>query len=38
MWILDHEQPLDDICEDDKTYEFFNIDKDVNTSIFTIFE
>jgi hypothetical protein len=36
MWILEHEKPLDEICEDDKTYEFFNIDKDVNTSTYII--
>ncbi len=34
MWVLEHEKPLDDIYKDDKTYEFFNIDKDVNTSTY----
>jgi len=34
MLILEHEKPLDDICEDDKTCEFFNIDKYVNTAIY----
>jgi hypothetical protein len=27
MLILEHEKSLDDICEDDKTFEFFNLDK-----------
>ncbi len=36
MRILELENPLDDIYENDKTYEFFNIDKDINTSTYII--
>lgn len=37
MWILELENPLDDIYGNDKTYEFLNIDKDVNTSTYIIY-
>jgi hypothetical protein len=33
MWVFEHEKPLDDICNDSNTYEFFNI---VNTSTYII--
>jgi hypothetical protein len=36
MWILERENPLNEIYENDKTYEFFNIDKYVNTSTYII--
>jgi hypothetical protein len=33
LWVFEHEKPLDDICNDSNTYEFFNI---VNTSTYII--
>jgi len=36
MLILELGNPLDDIYENDKTYEFFNINKDVNISTYII--
>ncbi len=38
MWVLEQENPLDDICENENTYENFNIYKDVNTSTYIIFQ
>jgi hypothetical protein len=38
MWVLEQENPLDDICEDKNTYEFFNMHKAINTSTYIILQ